>query len=337
MQQLPVSILPGLFNISVQQKASRQNVSPQVIHTADGELVSGRYISLRQLDSLLSVVYAETCDAGAGLVQGRTNRPGNLGLLGLLMSTAPSLRHCVDCLMTFKDLLVPYLYFELQETDTLARLQVWSDGSLAFAHSRIHNDVVVASVVAVARALSDNALGLLSVGFRHPKPADVNAYESFFESNLKFSNVANELVFRRTVLDRPLSSASADRHRRVRRYAQYSLQQLQRAQGVSGQVRQRLDDCLNDKQLSSIEAVAAALSMTSRTLQRRLNQEDTTFVKVRDRLRHQKACFALHKVDCDIEALANRLGFSEVANFYHAFRRWQGVSPGRFRRQHIVS
>ena len=31
--------------------------------------------------------------------------------------------------------------------------------------------------------------------------------------------------------------------------------------------------------------------------------------------------------------ISERLGFSEIANFNHAFRRWTGQSPGRFRRE----
>jgi AraC-like DNA-binding protein len=27
------------------------------------------------------------------------------------------------------------------------------------------------------------------------------------------------------------------------------------------------------------------------------------------------------------------LGFSDTANFYHAFKRWQGCAPGQYRKQ----
>lgn len=336
MQLLPVTILPGLLDMSVQAGTSRQHFSEQIIGNAPVTAHDVRYISLQQLDELLSRVYAEATDAAVGLTLGSANKPHNIGLLGLLMTSAPSLRHCIECLLKFKDLLVPYLFFELHETDVLARLRVWSDASLAFARSRIHNDVVVASLVAVARVLTDNGLGLLSVAFRHPLPANIEDYERFFDSSLRFSSPANELAFRRADLDAPLPGARPEHHWRVCRYAQWRLHQLQLAQGVAGQVRRRLEGCLSDKQLSSIEAVAEVLAMTPRTLQRRLNQEGVTFAKVRDRLRHQQACFALRQADCDISVLASQLGFSEIANFYHAFRRWQGVSPGHFRRHQAM-
>jgi AraC-like DNA-binding protein len=32
------------------------------------------------------------------------------------------------------------------------------------------------------------------------------------------------------------------------------------------------------------------------------------------------------------EEIAERLGYSEVSNFAHAFRRWKGLTPGQYRR-----
>jgi AraC-like DNA-binding protein len=34
-----------------------------------------------------------------------------------------------------------------------------------------------------------------------------------------------------------------------------------------------------------------------------------------------------------LEAIASLLGYSDLSNFSHAFKRWTGHSPGAFRRQ----
>ncbi len=81
------------------------------------------------------------------------------------------------------------------------------------------------------------------------------------------------------------------------------------------------------------EAVCYALAMTPRRLQRRLQEEGTSFARHRAQVRHQHACQALRGPGCDMQALAMELGFSDTANFYHAFKRWQGCAPGQYRKQ----
>ena len=107
---------------------------------------------------------------------------------------------------------------------------------------------------------------------------------------------------------------------------------LSRAAGVSGQVIKQLEIMLGG-QTVTMEAVADALAMTPRTLQRRLQEEGTRFAQLRDQVRHQHACQALRGPGCDMQALAMELGFSDTANFYHAFKRWQGCAPGQYRKQ----
>ena len=55
------------------------------------------------------------------------------------------------------------------------------------------------------------------------------------------------------------------------------------------------------------------------------------FRELVDRVRHQEACELLVDADTPIVDIAHRLGYSEAANFNHAFRRWTGSSPSRYR------
>ena len=77
---------------------------------------------------------------------------------------------------------------------------------------------------------------------------------------------------------------------------------------------------------------ARLLGMTPRTLQRHLAAEKVRFVDLRDQVRHGRACALLRDNDLPFAAIAEQLGFADVANFYHAFRRWEGCAPGEYRK-----
>ena len=334
MQLIPAAVLPGLLDVALHGRVNLQQLFERA--GIDHELV-GRddcYITMVQLDRLLTDAFAQADASCFGLDVGRASHHANLGLLGQLMASAASLREVLACLFQFKDLIAPYLQFEWQEKGPVVRLLVLPDDSLAFTRTRIHNDVVMTSMVAMGRSLAGGDIGLVGVGLRHAEPEDVDAYLAFYGCRPNFSCAANELSLRRDVLDRPLPGAWPKYHQRLRATASDQLQRLRLAQGLSGKVRELLSERLADSAASSIETIAADLHLTVRTLQRRLRQEGVSFIQLRDRLRHAAACRALLEEECDLAQLAARLGFSESANFSHAFRRWQGMSPGVFRRQH---
>jgi AraC-like DNA-binding protein len=82
----------------------------------------------------------------------------------------------------------------------------------------------------------------------------------------------------------------------------------------------------------SVEDVAKELAVSPRTLQRRLEQEGTTFGGVCDEARRAAALEHLRNPRVAIKEAAFLLGFSEPSTFYRAFRRWTGDTPANYRR-----
>ncbi len=82
-----------------------------------------------------------------------------------------------------------------------------------------------------------------------------------------------------------------------------------------------------------IEAVAAVVNTSVRTLQRRLAVSGRTYKKLVDEVRLAAARKALVGSDAPLKAIAFELGFAEQASFTRAFRRWTGQAPSQYRRR----
>jgi AraC-like DNA-binding protein len=78
--------------------------------------------------------------------------------------------------------------------------------------------------------------------------------------------------------------------------------------------------------------VARAMHMSPRTLQRRLEQEQTRFTEVLDRARLGEARRLLADPATKLADVAFRVGFADLATFSRAFKRWTGLPPGQWRR-----
>jgi len=79
------------------------------------------------------------------------------------------------------------------------------------------------------------------------------------------------------------------------------------------------------------EDVAAQLGMTERALQRKLQQESTSFQHVVDETRREMAATLLADARRPIGNIAHLLGFNDESNFFRACRRWYGAAPGELR------
>ena len=81
----------------------------------------------------------------------------------------------------------------------------------------------------------------------------------------------------------------------------------------------------------SIETIASQLNMHPRALRRRLEAEGTSYRELLAEVRMRLAIEYLRKTQMTNEEIASRLGYSEAANFRHAFARWTRKSPSAFR------
>jgi AraC-like DNA-binding protein len=86
---------------------------------------------------------------------------------------------------------------------------------------------------------------------------------------------------------------------------------------------------------ASTEAVAAALHMSARTLQRRLEDEGARFSEVLDAVRERLARSLVLDPALPLAEAGYRLGFSDAATFSRAFKRWTGLPPGAFRQRRV--
>lgn len=83
----------------------------------------------------------------------------------------------------------------------------------------------------------------------------------------------------------------------------------------------------------SFDMLASAFNMSGRTLRRQLATAGTSYQKLVDKFRCDYAIECLLKRSMSTDEIADSLGFSDVANFRHAFKKWSGLSPAAYQSQ----
>ncbi len=158
---------------------------------------------------------------------------------------------------------------------------------------------------------------------------DTKSYPEVFGCPVLFGQAENKFVFDAKWLDGAPDLGNEITYESVLGLCNQLMDELQLRAGLAGKVREVLLG--NLARPMSFDAIATQLKMTTRTLRRKLGDEDTSFRKLMDELRMQMAIKYLRDTDLTMEDIALSLGFSDAANFRHAFRRWTNRAPNEFR------
>jgi AraC-like DNA-binding protein len=94
----------------------------------------------------------------------------------------------------------------------------------------------------------------------------------------------------------------------------------------------RDDKLRNPGATAYLETIAARLGWSAATVRRRLRAEGTGFREIRDTVFDELAKTWLREGRLSIDEIAEKLGFSDVFAFRRSFKRWNGCSPSRYRR-----
>jgi AraC-like DNA-binding protein len=161
------------------------------------------------------------------------------------------------------------------------------------------------------------------------EPPEREAHEAFFGASVILSEF-NGLTFEAADAAKPFLTTN---------HAMWSILQPElnkRLQDITQEssFKERVRACLVEMLASghySMADVASKLAMSSRTLHRRLKEEDTTFQSVLDELREELARHYLCVSDYSSTEIAFLLGYEETNSFYRAFRAWTGNTPEEIR------
>ncbi|MFE4638542.1 helix-turn-helix domain-containing protein [Streptomyces sp. NPDC056773] len=88
----------------------------------------------------------------------------------------------------------------------------------------------------------------------------------------------------------------------------------------------------HDEGAPSLSAVAQRMTISARTLQRRLEEHGTTWSEEVETVRRDRITRLLHDTDLGIDSIAVRSGYADARALRRAVKRWYGTTPAALRR-----
>lgn len=173
------------------------------------------------------------------------------------------------------------------------------------------------------------AFRLSQVRLSYPAPKHAPMYRKIFRCPVHFGQPTDELRFSTRWLAEPMPYSDPITNAMAREMCEKSLAEVNQAEGMAGTLRRVLIE--HPGRFPSIEAMADELKLNARTLRRKLDAENTSYRVILADVRMRLAIGYLRQTHMTNEEIASRLGYSDAANFRHAFTRWTNKNPSDFR------
>jgi AraC-like DNA-binding protein len=178
--------------------------------------------------------------------------------------------------------------------------------------------------------LVGQVIPLNSVQMSHSKPEHHEEYRLMYPCPCAYQSKNNALVFDAKYLNLPVVQ---DLDELAGYLDQIPLQWFKKQSYYdthSAKVLRLLENATLEKEYN-LDIIAAKLSMTSRTLRRKLIAEGSRFQQLKDNVRRDKAISLFEQPQLSIAQISLAIGFTELATFSRAFKHWTGVSPSTYR------
>jgi len=172
----------------------------------------------------------------------------------------------------------------------------------------------------------------LDVAFAHPRPTAAGTPPWPGGVEVRFDAARTEIVYPRSAWNGRLRGAKPELARALRPKLDTMLTAAAGRITTSDRVRMALPELLYEGTPDG-QRVARQLSVSWRTLQRRLEAAGTTFRTLLDETRFRLAREWLEHTPMPIKVVAARLGYADERAFDRAFHRWASIGPMHYRRR----
>lgn len=277
----------------------------------------------------------DTSDDLFGLHAGENLNLAAAGLIGQISQTSSTVKEALHYCCEFANLgcrALPMSLEKRSEDYLLAFVpdQSWKMESEIAAKQTI--DGTLAFTLREFHLLTTQNHYPLEVGFDHVKDENHAEYERIFKCPIKYNCEKTYMLFSSEHVESKVVTSDFNLLRILVDYANLQLESLQSNEGFESKVKRSIINLMSPH-FPSVLDVATNLNLSSRTLQRKLEEENCSFKEVLESTKKEMALNYLAQKQYEIKMIADLLGYSDTSAFNRSFKRWTAMTPGAYRMQ----
>jgi AraC-like DNA-binding protein len=289
-------------------------------------------LPLRKFVTLIEAASRATGDDCFGAHLGEICSLRELGLPGYLATFAPTVEQALTSFARYYYLLGDATDVRFEKRGSRAGFTYTVQDAASWPR-RQDAEQVLTMITSLLREWIGRDFSPSMVWFEHERPPGAEELRRVLGCPVRFDCPSNTVFFDVELAQHENPKADARLFHLLSWFAETVLDDSRRASTAGSFREQVLASIATASNLgnASIDSVARALGLESRTFQRRLRAERTSFRELYEEYLQTQAQKLLSRSELGEKDIAARLGYGSLTAFIRAFRRWHGVTPGQFR------
>ena len=246
------------------------------------------------------------------------------GVWGLALISSPTVEKAIELGIQFVDFTYTYNDISFYKTVDWAGIRIENSQALdGLERPMIERDISATFVLLQTLLAKEAPVEEICFGWEEGSAKDY--YESLFSCPVRFSQPYTELRFSSKWLRHELPQHNV----LSMQLCTEQLEQTRPSLSISDSLSQQVKCYLSSTPIYRVtmEECAEGLNMSSRTLRRKLVAEGSSYQALLDEFRCLLSAKYLSDTRMTLDEIAERLGYSDAANFSHAYKRWTGYAP----------
>jgi len=270
---------------------------------------------------------AATGDTAFGFHVGREWSSTSFNALGFAWLASGSLKEGFYRLQRYSKLVNNSLVTQFYRSDNVFYFKFDTDEDPVLIHP-CARDAWLTAIIKMARLLYGEAFTPVEVLLSGACYDQSGALENYVRCPLVYQQALNHIAIELSVCEKQLPTADPEFALLSDQLLMARLNKVDNT--LTNQVRHIIHQELPNGDLSE-QMVADKLHMSSRSLQRKLNDEQTNYHLLLTDVRKNLAQTYIRSTQLSLNEIAYLLGFNNQANFTRAFKSWFSLSPSHYR------
>jgi AraC-like DNA-binding protein len=254
------------------------------------------------------------------------------GMYGFALVCSPTIREYFQVAVKYHQLATPLLSMSWREREDVVSWVLAINPAVPYPDSVLRfllEQHLTQLTTHLKTVVEPNRCRPISAALPYPAPRHLHLYKRYLGCELRFNQPICELFYPRSILSEKPHMAHDLTSKLMWDTCDRILGEVKTSTGLAGEVYQIIASTPGHS--PTMETIASRLAITVRTLHRKLQAEGSSFTQILDDVRCNLAKEYLRSTKLSTENISELVGFSEAANFRHAFRRWTGSTPANFR------
>lgn len=287
-------------------------------------------VSYPQYARIITNALAATADGAIGLKVGRTVNLAMFGAFGYALMSSRTLKDAADVFLKYQDLpgQLTRISIRRRGPEWVIRfdpLYPFEDRLLVYAIEEVLSTTYYGMVFLVNRDVD-----LIAIDLSYPAPGHAGLYAEMFHCPVRFGAPENRVRVNAHSFDLPVRTANQNVYEYCTRFCDEMLGALTQSDPYIDRIRGLI--LASPGRFLKTGEMAKELGMSTRSLNRRLEERGTSYKKIVNEVRADLAMRYLEDTNLSIDQIADLVGFAETTTFRKTFKQWTGRSAAQHRK-----